>query len=58
METEYQLLPRNESHLNESSTIIPIATEGAFAMPIRPTSRQERRAPIPWYLDGCKLTKV
>ena len=57
MATQYQLLSRNESDSNysESSIIIPMDT---FGMSRRSASRQERRAPIPWYLDGCKLTKV
>jgi hypothetical protein len=57
MATEYQLLSPNEPNSNhsESSIIIPMVT---FTMPRESTSRQERRPPIPWYLDGCKLTKV
>ncbi len=59
MATEYQLLSQNESnsnHSNENSTIIIPMTTGAI--PRRSTSRQERRVPIPWYLDCCKLSKV
>ncbi|CAG8494776.1 16267_t:CDS:2 [Funneliformis mosseae] len=46
MTTEYQLL-QNESNSNHSIII-----------PRRFTNLQEHRAPIPWYLDGCKLSKV
>jgi hypothetical protein len=61
MPTEYQLLSLNETNPNnsdEGSTVIPMVTRGAFAIPRSSISRQERRAPIPWYLDTCKLTKV
>lgn len=61
MPTEYQLLSLNETnsnHSDEGSNIIPMVTRGAFAMPRSSISLQELRAPIPWYLDSCKLTKV
>ncbi|CAI2177397.1 8733_t:CDS:2 [Funneliformis geosporum] len=46
MTTEYQQI-QNESNSNHS-----IISQRRF------TNLQEHRTPIPWYLDGCKLSKI